>query len=113
MIIQDILGDSDGHQEVEGLDRWDMFPQPQKIMIRLVVLATVDSSEEGLLGRLDAPLIHRLELQETIGPHGRVVNMFVSERDVLQDGHKPLLALQRSTRCDTAWRPARGCSGPP
>src|SRR6267143_884200 len=62
VIIQDILRDSDGHQKVEGLDRWDMLPQPQKIMIGLVVLTTVDGVEEGALGRLDAPLIHRLEL---------------------------------------------------
>ena len=88
-----LLG-GDSHQEVEGLDRWDMLPQPQKIMIGLVVLATVDGSKEGLLGRLDAPFIHRLELHETIGPHARVVNMFVGERDVLQDGDKPLLSLQ-------------------
>ena len=60
-----LLG-GDSHQEVEGLDRWDMLPQPQKIMIRPVVLATACGGQEGLLGRLDAPRIQWLERHERI-----------------------------------------------
>jgi hypothetical protein len=102
MIIQDILRDGNSQEEVEGLDRWDMLPQPQKIMIGFVILTPIDRGEEGILGRLDPTLINRLELHETVGPHAGVVNVFIGERYVLQDGKKLRLsreALDEVTHC--------------
>ena len=64
MIIQNILRDGHSQEEVEGLDRWHMLPQPQKIMIGSVVLAPIDRGEEGVLGGLDPTLINGFELQK-------------------------------------------------
>jgi hypothetical protein len=52
------------------------------------LFVATDRGEEGVLGGLDPTLIDRLELQETVGPHGGMVNMFIGERYVLQDRQK-------------------------
>src|SRR5207248_1539970 len=57
MIIQDILGDGDGQQDIEGFDRRQVVPQPEKIMIGLVGLAPIDCRKEGVFRGLDSTLV--------------------------------------------------------
>ena len=94
MIIQKILGDGDGQEHIEGFDRRHIVPQPEKIMIGHVVLATIDGVEEGALGGLDTARVMGLEIQQHVWPHGGMMNVLIREGDVLQDRQKTVFPLQ-------------------
>ena len=94
MIIQDILGNSDCQEDIEGFDRRHILPQPEKMMISLVGLATVDRGEEGVLCRFDTARVNGLEIRQHVWPHAGVVNVLIGEGDVLQDREKTILPLQ-------------------
>ena len=94
MVIQDILGNGHGQEDIEGLDRRHVVPQPEKIMIGRIVLTTVDRREEGLLRGFDAACINGLEIRQHVWPHGGVVNVLIGQGDVLQDRQKTILPLE-------------------
>jgi len=94
VIVMEILGNRHAHQEIEGLDRRHVLPEPLEQMVRLIALAARDRHQERRLGRVDPAGIERRELQQLVRPHRRVVYVLVRQRHVLQDRDETLLAVQ-------------------
>jgi hypothetical protein len=98
MVVMEILRDRHAHQQIEDLGRGRVFPHPLEKMVRLVPLATRDRHQEVRLGRLETAGIERLDLQQLIRPHRRMIDVLVGQRHVLQYRDKTLLAFEALDR---------------
>ena len=75
-----------------------MNPKPLVKVVCLVPFAAPDGRQESRFGRFDPAGILRLEFEEGVRPHRRMVDVLVGERHVLQHRDKALLPFQALDR---------------